>query len=48
MGDFVGGMLKYVKAHPVERVTIAGGFAKIVKLAQGAIGPPFGPVAGGF
>src|SRR6185437_192695 len=37
MGDFVGGMLKYLKAHPVPEVTIAGGFAKIVKLAQGAL-----------
>ena len=37
MGDFVGGLLKYVKQHPVERVTIAGGFAKLVKLAQGAM-----------
>ncbi len=35
MGDFVGGMLKYVRAHPVRRVTIAGGFAKMTKLAQG-------------
>jgi len=37
MGDFVGGMLKYLKAHPVERVTIAGGFAKLSKLAQGVM-----------
>ncbi|MHB1111201.1 MAG: cobalt-precorrin-5B (C(1))-methyltransferase CbiD, partial [Devosia sp.] len=37
MGDFVGGLLKYLKAHPVERVTIAGGFAKMAKLAQGAL-----------
>lgn len=37
MGDFVGGLLKYLKAHPVPRVTIAGGFAKLVKLAQGAL-----------
>ena len=37
MGDFVGGLLKYVRRHPVERVTIAGGFAKLVKLAQGAM-----------
>jgi cobalt-precorrin-5B (C1)-methyltransferase len=37
MGDFVGGLLKYVKRHPVQRVTIAGGFAKMVKLAQGAM-----------
>ncbi|MDR3471451.1 MAG: cobalt-precorrin-5B (C(1))-methyltransferase [Devosia sp.] len=37
MGDFVGGLLKYLRAHPVERVTIAGGFAKIGKLAQGTM-----------
>jgi len=35
MGDFVGGMLKYLRRHPVPRVTIAGGVAKITKLAQG-------------
>lgn len=35
MGDFVGGMLKYLRKHPVPRVTIAGGFAKLAKLAQG-------------
>jgi cobalt-precorrin-5B (C1)-methyltransferase len=37
MGDFAGGLLKYVKLHPVPRVTIGGGFAKMVKLAQGAM-----------
>ncbi|MEA2841982.1 MAG: cobalt-precorrin-5B (C1)-methyltransferase [Methylobacteriaceae bacterium] len=37
MGDFVGGMLKYVRSHPVRRVTIAGGFAKMTKLAQGLL-----------
>jgi cobalt-precorrin-5B (C1)-methyltransferase len=37
MGDFVGGMLKYVRRHPVARVTIAGGVAKISKLAQGLL-----------
>lgn len=37
MGDFVGGMLKYLKQHPVRRTTIAGGFAKMVKLAQGLL-----------
>ena len=37
MGDFVGGLLKYLKAHPVERLTIAGGFGKLTKLAQGAM-----------
>jgi cobalt-precorrin-5B (C1)-methyltransferase len=35
MGDFVGGMLKYLRRHPVPRVTIAGGVAKMAKLAQG-------------
>jgi cobalt-precorrin-5B (C1)-methyltransferase len=37
MGDFAGGLLKYVRSHPVPRVTIAGGFAKMTKLAQGAL-----------
>jgi cobalt-precorrin-5B (C1)-methyltransferase len=35
MGDFVGGMLKYLAKHPVARVTIGGGIGKITKLAQG-------------
>ncbi len=35
MGDFVGGMLKYLRNHPVARVTIAGGVGKMTKLAQG-------------
>ncbi len=35
MGDFAGGLLKYVRANPVERLTIAGGVGKIVKLSQG-------------
>jgi cobalt-precorrin-5B (C1)-methyltransferase len=37
MGDFVGGMLKYVRSHPVPKVTIAGGVAKMTKLAQGML-----------
>jgi cobalt-precorrin-5B (C1)-methyltransferase len=37
MGDFVGGLLKYLRDHPVPRLTIGGGFAKMVKLAQGAL-----------
>ena len=37
MGDFVGGMLKYVRTHPVARVTVAGGFAKMSKLGQGLL-----------
>jgi cobalt-precorrin-5B (C1)-methyltransferase len=35
MGDFAGGMLKYLRAHPLPRVTIAGGFGKLSKLAAG-------------
>src|SRR6185437_5170799 len=35
MGDFVGGTLKYLRGHPVARLTVAGGFAKITKLAAG-------------
>lgn len=37
MGDFAGGMLKYLARHPVPRVTIAGGIGKLTKLAQGAL-----------
>lgn len=35
MGDFVGGLLKYIRQNPVPKATIAGGFAKITKLAMG-------------
>jgi cobalt-precorrin-5B (C1)-methyltransferase len=35
MGDFAGGMLKYLRRNPVPRATIAGGFGKLTKLAQG-------------
>jgi len=37
MGDFAGGMLKYLARHPIPQVTIAGGFGKLTKLAQGAL-----------
>ncbi len=37
MGDFAGGVLKYLRVNPVPRVTIGGGFGKMVKLAQGAM-----------
>ena len=37
MGDFAGGLLKYLRRHPVARVTIAGGFAKMTKLGQGLL-----------
>lgn len=35
MGDFAGGMLKYLRRNPVAKLTIAGGFGKLTKLAQG-------------
>ena len=35
MGDFAGGLLKYLRRHPLRRRTMAGGFAKMCKLAQG-------------
>jgi cobalt-precorrin-5B (C1)-methyltransferase len=35
MGDFVGGTLKYLRRHPVPRLTLAGGFGKLAKLASG-------------
>ena len=37
MGDFAGGLLKYIARHPVERLTIGGGLAKLAKLGQGAV-----------
>ncbi|WP_279479235.1 cobalt-precorrin-5B (C(1))-methyltransferase [Aureimonas sp. SK2] len=37
MGDFAGGVLKYLRRHPVPRLTLAGGFAKFTKLAQGSL-----------
>lgn len=35
MGDFAGALLKYVRAHPLPHLTIAGGFGKLSKLADG-------------
>ncbi|MEQ8505126.1 MAG: cobalt-precorrin-5B (C(1))-methyltransferase [Rhodospirillales bacterium] len=35
MGDFAGGLLKYLRRHPVPRLTLAGGFGKLAKLSQG-------------
>jgi cobalt-precorrin-5B (C1)-methyltransferase len=35
MGDFAGGLLKYLRRHPLKRLTLAGGFAKMAKLAAG-------------
>jgi cobalt-precorrin-5B (C1)-methyltransferase len=36
MGDFFGGMVKYLRRHPVARLTLGGGLGKLAKLAQGA------------
>jgi cobalt-precorrin-5B (C1)-methyltransferase len=35
MGDFAGAVLKYLRRHPVPRLTIAGGIGKLTKLAAG-------------
>ena len=35
MGDFAGGALKYLRDNPVPRITLAGGFGKLAKLAAG-------------
>jgi len=37
MGDFAGGMLKYLRRHPVPKVSVAGGIGKMAKLAQGLL-----------
>ncbi|MGE5203246.1 MAG: cobalt-precorrin-5B (C(1))-methyltransferase [Acidobacteriota bacterium] len=37
MGDFAGAVLKYLRRHPVPRLTLAGGPGKLVKLAQGRL-----------
>ncbi len=35
MGDFAGPTLKYLRQHPIKRLTLAGGFGKFCKLADG-------------
>ncbi|GAA2875029.1 cobalt-precorrin-5B (C(1))-methyltransferase [Streptosporangium fragile] len=35
MGDFAGAVLKYLRRHPVPRLTVAGGIGKLSKLADG-------------
>ncbi|HEX4725455.1 MAG TPA: cobalt-precorrin-5B (C(1))-methyltransferase [Pseudonocardiaceae bacterium] len=35
MGDFAGAVLKYLRRHPVARLTVAGGIGKLSKLAAG-------------
>ena len=35
MGDFAGALLKHLRRRPVKRLTLAGGFGKLSKLARG-------------
>lgn len=35
MGDFAGGTLKHLRRHPIDRLTLCGGFAKFGKLGRG-------------
>jgi cobalt-precorrin-5B (C1)-methyltransferase len=35
MGDFAGAVLKYLRRHPVPRLTVAGGIGKLAKLSEG-------------
>ncbi|MCO4848566.1 MAG: cobalt-precorrin-5B (C(1))-methyltransferase [Yoonia sp.] len=37
MGDFAGGLLKYLVKHPIDKMTVGGGIGKITKMAQGAV-----------
>ncbi len=37
MGDFAGAVLKYLRQHPIKRLTLAGGFGKFCKLADGSL-----------
>ncbi len=42
MGDFAGGLLKYLRSHPVDRLTLAGGLRSSpswLKGARSAFGP---------
>jgi len=36
MGDFAGGLMKYLRGKEIARLTIGGGIGKMTKLAQGA------------
>ena len=36
MGDFAGATFKYLSAHPIPQFVVAGGIAKMTKIAQGA------------
>ena len=36
MGDFIGGMVKYIVRHPIPHLAVGGGIAKMSKFALGA------------
>ena len=35
MGDFAGAVLKYLRRHPIPRLSVVGGVAKLSKLGDG-------------
>ena len=41
MGDFAGGLLKYLRDHPIPNLTIAGGFAQAREARAGRARPAF-------
>ncbi len=48
MGDFAGGLLKYLRRHPVPRLTIGGGHRQDDQAGAGRGGSAFGALAGRF
>ena len=48
MGDFAGGLLKYLKVNPVPRVTIGGGFAQDRQAGARCDGFAFRTITGGL
>ena len=47
MGDFAGGLLKYLRDHPIPKLTIAGGFGKLTQACAGRARPPLVALGGG-
>ena len=47
MGDFAGGLLKYLREHPIPKLTIAGGFAQADEARAGRARPAFLALGGG-
>ncbi|TCK21340.1 cobalt-precorrin-5B (C(1))-methyltransferase [Pseudonocardia endophytica] len=37
MGDFAGAVLTYLRRHPIDHLTVAGGIGKLVKLGDGHV-----------